>query len=404
MNALAGIRVLDLSRALAAPACTQLLGDLGAEIIKVEKPGVGDETRSWGPPYVKDAENRDSCESAYFLSCNRNKRSITIDFARSEGAAIVRNLIAKSDVVVENFKVGSLAKYGLDFTSLSSQFPRLIYCSITGYGQTGPYASRPGYDMIAQGLGGLISMTGEANRPPVKVPVPVDDIMTGLYGVIGIFAALRHLNETGKGQQIDLGLLDVQVGWLYNQGLNFLTGGLVPERMGTASPNTVPYQVFQTGDGWMILAANNDEQFKRFCQAANRPDLIENPDFRTNPDRVRNREAVVAAVQSVLLKSTTKEWVRRLDEVSVACCPINNVAQVFEDPQVIHRKMKINMPYPATPSGSIDLIGVPLKFSESMVSYRLPPPQLGEHTDEVLEKLLGITPQQCAHLHRNGIT
>ncbi|MBN9264640.1 MAG: CoA transferase, partial [Hyphomicrobium sp.] len=288
-GSLAGIRVLDLSRVLAGPSCTQLLGDLGAEIIKVERPGVGDETRTWGPPYVKDGDGRDTTESGYYLCCNRNKRSIAVDFSKPEGVATIKQLVQRCDVLIENFKLGGLQKLGLGYEDLHREQPRLVYCSITGYGQTGPYAARPGYDMVAQGIGGLISMTGEPDRPPVKVPIAVNDVMTGLYAAIGILSALRHRDATGIGQHIDLGLLDVQVGWLYNQGLNYLTGGGIPQRLGTAHPNTVPYQVFETKDGWAIVAANNDGQFKRLCDAARRPELSSDARFATNSDRVRNR-------------------------------------------------------------------------------------------------------------------
>ena len=264
-GALTGIRILDLSRVLAGPSCTQLLGDLGADVVKVERPRVGDETRTWGPPFVKDAQGADTTESGYYLSCNRNKRSVAIDMAKPEGAALIRQLVACADVFVENFKVGGLARFGLAYDDLKHEFPRLVYCSITGFGQTGPYADRPGYDLVVQGMGGLISMTGEPGRPPVKVPIAVNDVMTGLNATVAILAALRHRDRTGRGQHIDLGLLDVQVGWLYNQGLNYLTGGKVPERLGTAHPNTVPYQAFETSDGWIVCGANNDDQFKRFA-------------------------------------------------------------------------------------------------------------------------------------------
>lgn len=402
-GALAGIRILDLSRVLAGPSCTQLFGDLGAEVIKVERRGVGDETRSWGPPYVKDSEGGDTTESGYYLSCNRNKRSIAVDMSKLEGVALIRRLLEKSDVLIENFKVGGLAKFDLAYEDLKDDFPRLVYCSITGYGQTGPYAQRPGYDMMAQGMGGLISMTGEPERLPVKVPIAVNDVMTGMYAAVSILAALRHRDVTGKGQYIDLGLLDVQVGWLYNQGLNYLTGGVVPQRLGTAHPNTVPYQAFETADGFIILAANNDGQFKRFCTLVDREDLLEDARFATNPERIRNRDAVISVVQAILKEKPSRYWIDALESVNVPCCPINTVDQVFEDPQVVQRNMKIAMPHPLAGRGAVDLIGNPIKLSETPVSYRRPPPVLGEHTDEILEEILGLDSKERAALRNAGI-
>ncbi len=402
-GSLAGIRVLDLSRVLAGPSCTQLLGDLGAEVIKVERPGVGDETRTWGPPYVKNAQGEDSTESGYFLSCNRNKRSVGIDFSKPQGVELIKRLVQHCDVLIENFKLGGLAKLGLGYEDLTRIQPRLIYCSITGYGQTGPYAPRPGYDMVAQGIGGLISMTGEPDRPPVKVPIAVNDVMTGLYATIGILAALRHRDATGTGQYIDLGLLDVQVGWLYNQGLNYLTGGGVPQRLGTGHPNTVPYQVFETKDGWAIVAANNDGQFKRLCEAAGRPELSSDARFATNSGRVRNRDELVDIVTGFLRTNTTAHWMEVLERVNVPCSPVNNVEQVFADPQVLSRGMKIAMPHPLSGKGSVDLIGCPLKLSETPVQYRLPPPLLGEHTEEVLRDVLVLTAAEISGLRANAI-
>ena len=304
-GALKGIRILDLSRVLAGPSCTQLLADLGAEVIKVERPGVGDETRTWGPPFVKGSDGEETTESGYYLSANRNKRSVTINVSKPQGAALVKKLLANTDVLIENFKVGGLANYGLSYHDLKDEFPGLIYCSITGFGQTGPYAARPGYDMMAQGMGGLISMTGEPDRAPVKVPIAINDVMTGMYAAVAILAALRHKDSTGKGQHIDLGLLDVQVAWLFNQGLNFLTGGIVPQRMGTAHPNSVPYQVFATADGFIILAANNDHHFKRFCEFADCTELLDDPRFASNPDRVRNRDHVTSVVAGIIEKHTS---------------------------------------------------------------------------------------------------
>lgn len=286
---LLGITILDLSRVLAGPSCTQILGDLGADVIKVERPGVGDETRAWGPPFVRDRDGRDTTESGYYLSTNRNKRSITINFSKPAGAELVKRLLTRSDVLIENFKVGGLSEYGLGFDQLRQALPRLVYCSITGYGQTGPYAGRPGYDLMAQGAGGIMSVTGESDRPPVKVGVAVNDVMSGLYAAVAILSALRHRDRTGMGQHIDIALLDVQVGWLYNVGLNYLLSGQVPQRWGTAHPNTVPYQVFPTNDGHVIIGANNDQQFLRLCEFAGAPELAKDARFVTNVDRLKHR-------------------------------------------------------------------------------------------------------------------
>jgi glutaryl-CoA transferase len=403
MGALSGTRVLDLSRVLAGPSCTQLLGDLGAEIIKVERPGAGDETRTWGPPYVRDKEGQDTTESAYYLSCNRNKRSITIDISRPQGVALVKRLAAVSDVLVENFKVGGLSKLGLGYADLKEQFPRLIYCSITGFGQTGPYAPRPGYDMMAQGMGGLISMMGEPDRPPVKVPIAINDVMTGLYATIGILAALRHRDASGEGQRIDLGLLDVQVGWLFNQGLNYLTAGTIPQRLGTAHPNSVPYQGFETSDGWIILAANNDEQFKRFCIVAEHPELSEDSRFSSNSERVRNRRILVPIIESILREKSSQHWLDGLERATVSCSPINNLEQVFQDPQVLQREMKISTPHPLSATGQVGLIGNPIKLSQTAVAYRYRPPLMGEHTEELLNEVLGIQADERERLRADGI-
>ena len=402
-SALQGITILDMSRVLAGPSSTQLLGDLGAEVIKVERRGVGDETRTWGPPYMKDANGNDTGESAYYLSANRNKRSVTVDIARLEGVALVRRMLAKSDVIIENLKVGGMAKYGLGYEDLKADFPGLVYCSITGYGQTGPYAPRPGYDMMAQGLGGLISMTGEPGRLPVKVPIAVNDVMTGMYAAVAILAALRHRDATGEGQYIDLGLLDVQVGWLYNQGMNYLIGGAIPERLGTAHPNTVPYQAFETKDGFVIMGANNDDQFRRFCELAVEPELARDPRFGTNPDRLKNRDALIAKVQDIMRRRTSAEWIHDLSAASLPVCPINDLAQVFADPHVQARGMKIAMPHGAAGGKPVDMIGNPIKMSATPVSYRRPPPTLGEHTDDVLTNVFGISPEEISRLRAEKI-
>jgi len=398
-----GVRILDLSRVLAGPSCTQLLGDLGAEIVKVERPRVGDETRTWGPPFVKDETGRETTESGYFLSTNRNKRSVTIDFAKPEGAALVRRLLSRCDALVENFKVGGLREYGLAYEQLRADFPRLVYCSITGFGQTGPYASRPGYDMLVQGAGGIMSVTGDPDRPPVKVGVAVNDVITGLYAAAGLLSALRHRDTCGVGQQIDVGLLDVAVGWLYNVGLNYLLSGDIPRRLGTAHPNTVPYQVFPSKDGYFILAAGNDEQFRRYCQVAGMPGLAEDRRFSTNAERVRNREKLVGIVTDLSRRETTEHWLQALERAGVPCGPVNTIDQVFADPQVTHRQMRIQMDYPGSEQGAVPLIASPLKLSESPVTYRLAPPRLGQHTDTVLGELLGMDAAQCARLRRAGV-
>ena len=402
-GALEGIRILDLSRVLAGPSCTQLLGDLGADVLKVERPGVGDETRTWGPPFVKDASGADTTESAYYLCCNRNKRSVTIDMGRPEGAALIKRLAAKSDVLIENFKVGGLAKFGLGYDDLRTELPRLVYCSITGFGQTGPYAQRPGYDLVVQGMGGLISMTGEADGPPVKVPIAVNDVMTGLNAAVAILAALRHRDRTGKGQHIDLGLLDVQVGWLFNQGANYLVGGVVPKRLGTAHPNTVPYQAFETADGWIVCGANNDEQFKRFAAVIGRPELGRRcslSDQRRAPPKSRRPRGVGERCAE---GAPSAYWVDAFEQASLPCCPVNTLDQVFADPQVEERAMRISMPHPLAADGSVDLIGNPIKLSETPASYRRSPPTLGQQTDEVLEEVLGLGASDRAALRKARI-
>jgi len=377
-----------------------MLGDLGAEIIKVERPGVGDETRTWGPPFLRDREGRETSESGYYLSANRNKRSVTINFAKPDGAALVRRLLPHCDVLIENFKVGGLREYGLSYEQLEREFPKLVYCSITGYGQSGPYAARPGYDLMAQGAGGIMSVTGDADRPPVKVGVAVNDVMSGLNAAVAILSALRHRDRTGAGQHIDIGLLDVQVGWLYNVGLNYLLSGNVPERLGTAHPNTVPYQVFPTSNGHVILGANNDQQFRRLCEFAGVPELAQDPRFATNALRLENRDDLVTRISELTRSQTTEHWVEGLVKVGLPCGPVSNVKQVFADPQVIHREMKISMAHPAA---EVPLIGSPIKMSATPVRYRRPPPRLGEHTDEVLEQLLGLAATERTELRRAGI-
>jgi len=399
-----GITVLDLSRVLAAPSCTQILGDLGAMVIKVERPGLGDEIRNWGPPFVKDEDGAErTTESAYFLSTNRNKSSVTIDFSKPEGASLIKALMAKSDIVVENFKVGNLNKYGLAYDDVKNTYPALIYCSVTGYGQNGPYAHRPGYDMVAQCMGGLISMTGEAGRMPAKVPIAVNDIISGLYATVAILGALQHRNKSNRGQYIDVALLDTQVAWLYNQGVNYLLDGTLPERLGTEHPNIVPYQVFEAADGFILLGAVNDAQFDRFCRTVKREDLLEDARFVTNPARVRNRVIVIEEIAAIIREKPVSVWTELLEQANLTFSPVNQMDQVFSDPQVIARGMKIEMPYSVAGKGTVDLIASPIRLSETPVSYRSPPPTLGQHTDEILESFLGLTPEERAALKAQDI-
>lgn len=391
-GALSHIRVLDLSRVLAGPWAGQILADLGAEVIKVERPGAGDDTRSWGPPYLKDADGRDTSEAAYFLSANRNKQSVTIDFTQEEGQALVRKLAAESDILIENFKVGGLAAYGLDYESLKAINPRLIYCSITGFGQFGPYAKRAGYDFMIQGLGGLMSLTGrsdaEEGAGPVKVGVALTDILTGLYSSVAILAALTARGTTGRGQHIDMALLDVQVACLANQAMNYLTTGNAPRRLGNAHPNIVPYQDFPTADGDFILTVGNDGQFRKFCEVAGHREWADDPRFSSNKARVANRAELIPLIRQATVFKTTAEWVAALEEVGVPCGPINDLAAVFEDPQVLARGLNVELPHAL--SGLVAQVASPLRLSDTPVEYRLAPPRLGEHTDEVLARVLGL--------------
>ncbi len=388
---LAGIRVLDLSRVLAGPWCGQLLADLGADVVKVERPEGGDDTRAWGPPNLKDAAGNATSESAYYLCTNRNKRSITIDIAQPAGQALIRRLAAQADVVIENFKLGGLAKYGLDYAALSQTNPRLVYCSITGFGQTGPYAPRAGYDLLIQGMGGLMSITGRADGDegagPQKVGVALTDIMTGLYATIAVQAALAERERSGRGQHIDLALLDVQIACLANQASNFLAGGVVPRRMGNAHPNIVPYQDFQTADGYMILAVGNDAQFARFCDLAGHAEWARDERFTTNPQRVAHRGELIALIREATLKRTTREWVASLEAAGVPCGPINRIDQVFDDEQVRSRGLRIELPHPA--AGVVPLVANPIRLSETPIEYRRAPPMLGEHSRQVLRDWLG---------------
>ncbi len=400
---LAGIRVLDLSRILAGPTCTQLLGDYGADVIKIERPGEGDDTRKWGPPYVTDAEGANTTESAYYLSSNRNKRSVSIDISKPEGAALVKRLAAGCDVMIENFKVGGLKRYGLDHETVRRDLPGLVYCSITGFGQTGPNASRPGYDFLAQGMGGIMSLTGDPHGEPTKVGIAIADVMCGMYATTAILAALRHRDRTGEGQHIDIGLADTQVAWLVNEGLNYLTSGRLPVRRGNAHANIVPYQVFATSDSHIILAVGNDGQFARFCAFIGRPDLADDPAYATNPARVANREALVTIVGDALSLMTKAEALAGLEAHGVPAGPVNNIAEVFDDPQFVERGMRIRMPHEAAGSGEVELIGNPVKMSATPVTYRHAPPMLGRHTDEVLHEMLGMGDGEIAALREGGI-
>jgi crotonobetainyl-CoA:carnitine CoA-transferase CaiB-like acyl-CoA transferase len=407
-GALDGVKVLDLSRVLAGPWCTQTLADLGAEVIKVERPASpgqrgGDDTRGWGPPFLPDTTGRDTDDAAYFLGANRNKRSVTIDLAHPQGQALVRRLAAQADVLVENFKVGDMARHGLDAPSLARDFPRLIYCSITGFGQTGPYRDRAGYDYAVQGLGGLMSVTGERDdKPgggPQKVGVAVADLFTGLYATVAILAALRHRDATGQGQVIDMALLDTQVAMLANLGANYLVTSKPPRRAGNAHQNIVPYQVFEVADGHLILAVGNDGQFERFCAVAGLPALPQDPRFARNADRVRHREALVALLEPVLRQRRRDDWLAALEVAKVPAGPINDLAEVFADPQVQARGMAQPLPHPLNPK--LELVGSPMKLSTTPVQLRRPPPMLGEHTDEVLVEL-GLSDAERRQLWASG--
>ncbi len=391
--ALANLRVLDLSRVLAGPWASQLLGDLGADVIKVEKPGEngkgGDDTRGWGPPWLADGAGEPTTDAAYFLCTNRNKRSLTVDITQPAGQAIVRELAAQADVVLENFKVGGLTAYGLDFAGLSALNPRLVYCSITGFGQDGPYAARAGYDFLIQGMGGLMSVTGRADDEegagPQKVGVALTDILTGLYATIAIQAALAHREKTGQGQHIDLALLDVQVACLANQAMNYLVAGQAPRRMGNGHPNIVPYQDFPTADGDMILAIGNDGQFARFCDIAGHAEWAADPRFASNAGRVKHRAELLPLLRQATVMKTTAEWIALLENAAVPCGPINDLAAVFADPQVLHRGLRVDLPHAA--GGSAPQVANPIRFSATPVEYRHAPPLLGQDTEAILGEL-----------------
>ncbi len=393
---LKGLRVFDLTRVLAGPTCAQMLADLGADVVKIERPGAGDDTRGFAPPTMPGTK-----ESAYFVGVNRNKQSVTLDISQPEGQEIALKLIAESDIFVENFKVGALAKYGLGYEQLHAKFPRLIYCSITGFGQTGPYAPRPGYDSLIQAMGGVMSLTGEPDGLPQKVGVPVADLFAGLYGCIGILAALRHRDLTGQGQQIDIGMLDTHVAWLANQGMNYLATGENPPRLGNQHPNIAPYQVFPTKDGHIVLSVANDPTFKRFCEAFGLTHLLEDPRFKTNADRVGNRQLVTDTLTPVMMRNTTTWWVEKLEALKIGCGPINKLSEVFADPQVVARDMVVEM---AHSSGqAVKVIANPVKLSETPANYRIAPPLLGEHTDSVLTRRLGLDAAALAALREKNV-
>jgi crotonobetainyl-CoA:carnitine CoA-transferase CaiB-like acyl-CoA transferase len=404
MGPLAGLRVLDLSRILAGPWAGQVFADFGAEVIKVEKPGEGDDTRRWGPPWLADGAGRPTAESAYYLSANRGKRSVAIDLANAEGQALVRALAARSDVLIENYKLGGLAKYGLDWAALERVNPRLVYCSITGFGQSGPYAQRAGYDAAIQAMGGLMSITGEPDGAPgggpQKVGVAVADLMAGMYAVSAVLAALRHRDATGAGQWLDVSLFDTQVAWLANQALNYLVGGTAPGRLGTAHPNIVPYQVVPCAGGYFMLAVGNDAQFRRCCEVLGEPALADDARFASNAARVEHRELLLERLLPLLARHGARHWIAALEAVGVPCAPVNRIDEVFADPHVAARGLRIELPHPL--GGSAPGVANPVRFSATPLEYRDPPPLLGQHTEAVLSGLLGLAPERIAALREAG--
>ena len=390
---LEGLRVVDLSRILAGPYCTMMLGDMGAEVIKVEQPGSGDDTRTWGPPWVGD-------QSAYYLAINRNKRSLTLNLKHERARELLEQLVARSDVLIENFKAGGLAAMGLGYERLRQVNPRLVHCSITGYGPDGPYSSRPGYDFIAQGMGGIMSVTGEPDGQPMKVGVAIADLTTGMFACSSILAALRHRDRTGQGQHLDVSLLESVVAWLINVGSAYLLAGVELPRYGNAHPNIVPYRLFKARDKWFIVATGNDRQYYALCEVIGRPDLAEDTRFRFNPDRVANREALEAILADVFATRDAEDWTQALLAAGVPSGPVNSVADVFADPQVLARQMLIELRHPTL--GTLKQAGFPYNFSATPAEPRRHPPLLGEHTDEVLRDLLGLGPEQIAHLRGEG--
>lgn len=407
-GALSGLTVLDLSRILAGPTATQLLGDLGAEIIKIERPGKGDDTRAWGPPFLKDAEGKDTEESAYYLSSNRNKQSVAINLASEEGRELIRQLADGADILVENFKVGDLARYGLDYEALSQRNPRLIYCSISGFGQTGPYAPRAGYDFLVQGMGGIMSITGDPldhpqSTGPMKVGVGIADVMCGMYATVGILAALEARHKSDAGQHIDISLLDSQVAWLVNQGASYLVSGETPVPLGNGHPTIVPYETFPASDKAFILAVGNDGQFSKFCAAAGAGHLSADERFARNVDRVRNRHMLIPILRELTRQKSAAEWIEQLEDAGVPCGPINAIPDVFADPQVQHREMKLEMPHPTSGSGTVPLIGNPLKLSKTPIQYNRPPPVRAADTRSVLASKLHLSDEEMAELAEAGV-
>ncbi len=405
IKALEHLRVLDLTRVLAGPWCTQLLADLGADVVKIERPGSGDDTRAWGPPYLSDPTGRDTSEAAYYLSANRGKRSVTVDISKPEGQQLVRRLAEAADVVVENYKVGQLAKYGLDYARLSEVNPRLIYCSITGFGQDGPYKDRAGYDFIIQAMGGFMSITGERDDlpggGPQKAGVAVSDLMTGMYSTVAILAAVAQRSRSGVGQYIDMALFDTMIAMLANMNMNYLTTGKAPGRAGNAHQNIVPYQVFAAADGHVVIAVGNDSQYAKFCEIAGRPDLAADPRFASNAGRVRNRAALVPLLEAIVRDRPAAFWAEKLEAAGVPCGPINSIAQALGDPQAVARGIRVDLPHPV--GGTVPLVGMPIRMSGSSPNYERPPPLLGQHTDEVLRELAGMDAGEIAALRARGV-
>ncbi len=405
IKALEHLRVLDLTRVLAGPWCTQLLADLGADVVKIERPGSGDDTRAWGPPYLSDPTGLDTSEAAYYLSANRGKRSVTVDISKPEGQQLVRRLAAAADVVVENYKVGQLAKYGLDYARLSEVNPRLIYCSITGFGQDGPYKDRAGYDFIIQAMGGFMSITGERDDlpggGPQKAGVAVSDLMTGMYSTVAILAAVAQRSRSGVGQYIDMALFDTMIAMLANMNMNYLTTGKAPGRAGNAHQNIVPYQVFAAADGHVVIAVGNDSQYAKFCEIAGRPDLAADPRFASNAGRVRNRAALVPLLEAIVRDRPAAFWAEKLEAAGVPCGPINSIAQALGDPQAVARGIRVDLPHPV--GGTVPLVGMPIRMSGSSPNYERPPPLLGQHTDEVLRELAGMDAGEIAALRARGV-